>query len=73
MRKWLSCIREGQLASSLGLPQKMTVDYQLERSPRFLAQIAQARQSLREGRGTRLEELPDAFWLEEAEETTEIA
>ncbi|MDQ3248982.1 MAG: hypothetical protein M3Q45_07185 [Chloroflexota bacterium] len=51
----------------------MTVDYQLERSPRFLAQIAQARQSLREGRGTRLEESPDAFWLEEAEETTEIA
>ena len=32
-------------------------DYRLENDPRFLARIAKARRSLREGKGIRLEEL----------------
>lgn len=32
-------------------------EYRLERDPRFLRRIASARQSLREGRGVRLEEV----------------
>jgi prevent-host-death family protein len=32
-------------------------DYQLENDPRFLARIESARQSLRQGRGVRLEDL----------------
>ena len=32
-------------------------EYQLENDPRFLARIESARQSLREGRGVRLEDL----------------
>ncbi|HFD39426.1 MAG TPA: type II toxin-antitoxin system Phd/YefM family antitoxin [Anaerolineae bacterium] len=32
-------------------------DYLLENDPRFLARVAAARQSLREGRGVRLEDL----------------
>jgi prevent-host-death family protein len=34
-------------------------DYKLENDPRFLARIERARQSLRAGGGTRLEDLPD--------------
>jgi prevent-host-death family protein len=34
-------------------------DYRLENDPRFLARIAKARQSLLEGRGIRLEDLPE--------------
>ena len=34
-------------------------DYKLENDPRFLERIERARQSLRAGRGTRLEELAD--------------
>ena len=34
------------------------VDYKLENDPRFLERIEQARQSLRAGGGTRLEDLP---------------
>ena len=34
-------------------------DYRLEHDPRFLARIERARQSLREGKGTRLEDLKD--------------
>ena len=34
-------------------------DYKLENDPRFLEHIEQARRSLRAGRGTRLEDLPD--------------
>ena len=33
-------------------------DYKLENDPRFLERIGQARQSLRAGGGTRLEDLP---------------
>jgi prevent-host-death family protein len=33
------------------------LDYQLENDPRFLRRIQQARDSLREGRGTRIEEI----------------
>jgi prevent-host-death family protein len=33
------------------------VDYQIENHPDFLERIAQAREALRAGRGTRLEEL----------------
>jgi prevent-host-death family protein len=32
-------------------------DYQLENDPRFLRRIAQARKSLREGRGVRIEDV----------------
>jgi len=32
-------------------------DYRLENDPRFLRRVAQARRSLRAGRGTRLEDL----------------
>ena len=32
-------------------------DYQLENDPRFLRRIEQARKSLREGRGTRIEDI----------------
>ena len=32
-------------------------DYRLEHDPRFLARVARARQSLREGKGVRLEDL----------------
>jgi prevent-host-death family protein len=34
-------------------------DYRLEHDPRFLARIAAARKSLREGRGVRIENLTD--------------
>ena len=34
-------------------------DYRLENDPRFLSRIEAARLSLREGRGVRVEELPD--------------
>jgi len=33
-------------------------DYQLENDPRFLERVAQARQSLRDGRGVTLEDVP---------------
>ena len=33
-------------------------DYRLERDPRFLARIEAARKSLKEGKGTRIEDLP---------------
>lgn len=33
-------------------------DYELERDPRFLKRIAQARQSLRAGKGIKIEDLP---------------
>jgi prevent-host-death family protein len=33
-------------------------DYKLENDPRFLERIERARQSLRRGRGTRLEDIP---------------
>lgn len=34
-------------------------DYRLETDPRFLARIAEARESLYQGRGVRLEDLPE--------------
>ena len=34
-------------------------DYRLEHDPRFLKRIASARQSLREGKGIRIEDIPD--------------
>jgi PHD/YefM family antitoxin component YafN of YafNO toxin-antitoxin module len=34
-------------------------DFQLENDPRFLRRIAQSRKSLAEGRGVRLEDLPE--------------
>jgi prevent-host-death family protein len=34
-------------------------DYKLENDPRFLERVEQARKSLRTGRGTRLEDLPE--------------
>ena len=34
-------------------------DYKLEHDPRFLARIADARESLREGQGIRIEDLPE--------------
>jgi len=34
-------------------------DYKLENDPRFLERVEQARKSLRAGRGTRLEDVPD--------------
>jgi prevent-host-death family protein len=33
-------------------------DYKLEHDPRFLARVAAARESLREGKGVRIEDLP---------------
>jgi prevent-host-death family protein len=33
------------------------IDYRLENDPRFLQRIAQARQSLRDGKGVRLEDV----------------
>ena len=33
-------------------------DYKLEHDPKFLARIAAARKSLREGKGVRIEDLP---------------
>jgi prevent-host-death family protein len=33
-------------------------DYQLENDPRFLHRVEEARRSLREGRGVRLEDIP---------------
>jgi PHD/YefM family antitoxin component YafN of YafNO toxin-antitoxin module len=33
------------------------LDYQLEHDPRFLRRVERARKSLREGRGTRIEDL----------------
>ena len=33
-------------------------DYKLEHDPKFLARIAAARRSLREGKGVRIEDLP---------------
>ena len=33
-------------------------DYKLENDPRFLARVAAARKSLREGKGVRIEDLP---------------
>jgi len=35
-------------------------DYKLEHDPRFLARIAEARESLREGQAIRIEDLPDS-------------
>ncbi len=35
------------------------LDYRLEHDPRFLARIAEARKSLREGRGVRIENLSE--------------
>jgi prevent-host-death family protein len=35
-------------------------DYRLENDPRFLARVATARQSLREGKGVRIEDLDEA-------------
>jgi prevent-host-death family protein len=34
-------------------------DYRLENDPRFLQRVLKARESLRAGKGTRLEDLPD--------------
>lgn len=34
-------------------------DYRLERDPRFLARIAKARKNLKEGKGIKIEDLPD--------------
>ena len=34
-------------------------DYRLQNDPRFLSRIEAARQSLREGKGTLIEDLPD--------------
>lgn len=34
-------------------------DYRLENDPRFLARIESARRSLRAGKGTRIEDLPE--------------
>jgi prevent-host-death family protein len=34
-------------------------DYQLENDPRFLARMQKARKSIAEGKGIRLEDLPD--------------
>ncbi len=34
-------------------------DYQLEHDPRFLRRVLQARESLRAGRGVRLEDVPE--------------
>ncbi len=34
-------------------------DYKLENDPRFLARVAEARKSLREGKGVRIENLAD--------------
>lgn len=34
-------------------------DYRLERDPRFLARIAKARKNLTEGKGIKIEDLPD--------------
>ena len=36
------------------------IDYRLENDPEFLQRVAQARADLREGRGVRLEDVPDA-------------
>jgi hypothetical protein len=34
-------------------------DYRLENDPRFLARVAQARESLRQGMGVKFENLPE--------------
>ncbi len=48
-------------------------EYRLEHDPQFLARIRQARKSLREGKGVRLEDLPDSFWSEENEHNPELS
>jgi len=35
------------------------IDYRLEHDPRFVRRIAEARESLREGKGVRIEDLPE--------------
>jgi prevent-host-death family protein len=35
------------------------IDYRLEHDPRFVKRIAEARASLREGKGVRIEDLPE--------------
>jgi prevent-host-death family protein len=35
------------------------IDYRLEHDPRFIRRIAEARASLREGQGIRIEDLPE--------------
>lgn len=35
------------------------IDYRLEHDPRFVRRIAEARASLREGKGVRIEDLPE--------------
>jgi prevent-host-death family protein len=35
------------------------IDYRLEHDPRFVRRIAEARASLREGKGIRIEDLPE--------------
>ncbi len=40
-------------------------DFRLENDPRFQARVAQARKSLRAGKGILLEDIPESFWEEE--------
>lgn len=47
-------------------------DFRLENDPRFLARVAQARQSLRAGKGIRLEDIPEAFWDNATEEEAPV-
>ena len=35
------------------------IDYRLEHDPRFVRRIAEARESLRDGKGIRIEDLPE--------------
>jgi prevent-host-death family protein len=45
-------------------------DYQLEHDPRFLRMIEQARKSIRDGQGVRLEDLEEDLFLENEDERT---
>jgi len=50
--------RDGKPASVLiGFASEDWLDYQLENDPRFLRRIERARNSLREGRGVRIEDV----------------
>ena len=52
-------IRDGKVIGALiGFQSEDDLfDYQLENDPRFLARVQRSRQSLREGKGVRLEDL----------------
>ena len=50
-------ISKGLMLAGLAQSEEGAFDYQLENDPRFLARIESARQSLRQGRGVKIEDI----------------